>query len=53
MRFNSISGKTLKGLKRGLRDTPKKAHEAGTGVRVGETRVGHVRLLHGRDNWNG
>ena len=53
VRFSNISGRTLKGLKRGLRDTPAKAHDAGTGVRVGETRVGHVRVLHGRDNWNG
>ncbi len=51
--FGTIRGRTLKGLRRGLRGTKARSHLRGTGVRAGRTRVGHVRLLHGRDNWNG
>ena len=51
--FGTIRGRTLKGLRRGLRGTKARSHLHGTGVRAGRMRVGHVRLLHGRDNWNG
>ncbi|MHC4899590.1 MAG: type II secretion system protein [Planctomycetota bacterium] len=53
VRFGSLRGRTLRGLRRGLRGTKARRHQRGTGVRAGRTHVGHVRLLHGRDNWNG
>jgi hypothetical protein len=51
--FGTLRGRTLRGLRRGLRGTKARRHQRGTGVRAGRTHVGHVRLLHGRDNWNG
>ena len=53
IRFAEIDGDVLKGLARGQRGTQAKTHERGTGVRVGRTQVILIRLLHGRDSWNG
>ena len=53
VRFGSIRGRTLMGVRRGLRGTKAKRHDRGTGVRAGSTRVLRFPLLHGRDNWNG
>lgn len=51
--FGSIRGRTLMGLRRGLRGTKAKDHPRGTGVRAGSTRVLRLRILHGRDYRHG
>ena len=53
VRFATMSGRTLKGVRRGQRGTRAKNHPARTGVRVGRTEVLLIHVLHGRDSWNG
>lgn len=49
IRFSNVSGSVAHGLRRGSRGTERRAHAAGTPVRVGRLVVVHVPLTHGRN----
>jgi len=53
VRFSELRGRTLRGVRRGQRGTRARNHGSRTGVRAGRTEVMMVRILHGRDSWNG
>lgn len=53
IQYSAIQGRTLTGVKRGVRGTVPKDHDRRTGVRAGRTEVMMVKILHARDSWNG
>ncbi|MCA8956316.1 MAG: type II secretion system protein [Planctomycetes bacterium] len=53
VQFGERHGGRLSGVRRGQRGTTAKAHERGTGVRIGRTEVIMLRVPHARDSFNG
>jgi prepilin-type N-terminal cleavage/methylation domain-containing protein len=53
MRYASLSGDRLIGLRRGQRATKAISHERGSLVHVGRTVEFVVPILHAKDDWNG
>jgi prepilin-type N-terminal cleavage/methylation domain-containing protein len=53
VQYGAMRGRTLTGVKRGMRGTVPKNHDRRTGVRAGKTDVMMIKILHARDSWNG
>jgi hypothetical protein len=53
IQYGALQGRTLTGVRRGMRGTKRKRHDRRTGVRAGRTNVIRIKILHSRDSWNG
>jgi hypothetical protein len=53
IQYGALQGRTLTGVRRGMRGTKRKRHDRRTGVRAGRTNVIKIKILHSRDSWNG
>jgi len=53
MRYATVNGDRLEGLRRGQRGTKPQIHAEGTRVQLGRTVEFTIALPNGKDDWNG